>query len=228
MAFDRTPELVSIVVPSYNQAKYAEECFESLRKQTYPRIELVMVDDASTDGFDKQVERWAQSFKPHSVVTIRLPRRVGYAGALTIGMFLTRGEYIAIQDLDDFSHRERIEKQVNFLKEHLDIDLVGTNMEFFRGKLFKTRRACNWIEFGDDINKSFALGRPAMCLSTVLFRGVIFDYLGGLTRQHNGTEDVDLIRKYITNGISVDNLPEVLYYARQHDGQRSRSLDIDE
>ncbi|WP_067619931.1 glycosyltransferase family 2 protein [Alicyclobacillus acidiphilus] len=226
MSFDRAPELVSVVIPGCNQAQYADDCFGSLLRQTYRNIEIVVVDDASTDGLEHRVSGFQEAAAAAgiAVVSVRLPRRIGYAGALTIGMFLTRGEYIALQDLDDISDPKRFEMQVDYLKSHPDIDLVGTNVEWFHDNDFQRRTVCYWIEYGNDIKESLALGRPSLCTSSILFRGVVFDNLGGLTRTPYGSEDVNLIRKYVINGIAIDNLREVLYYARQHGHQRSRLI----
>lgn len=228
MIFPRVPGLVSIVIPSYNYARYVPQCLESIRQQTYENIEIIFVDDASTDDTCRALERWKESWSPFNslpnIISIRLPRHIGYAGVLTLGFFLTNGEYIAIQDLDDLSVPTRIEAQVNHLKSHPDIDLVGTNIEFFDDDQFDERVPCDWIEYGDEIQRSLVLGRPALCMSSVLFKGVIFDYLGGLTREPLGLEDSEFLKKLNDNQIGIDNIQDVLYYARNHAQQRSRRL----
>lgn len=228
MVFPRVSGLVSVVIASYNYARYIPQCLESLCGQTYPHMEIVIVDDASTDDTSFAIESWKTNLDSATVspaiVSMRLPRHVGYAGALTTGFFLAQGEYIAVQDFDDLSAPSRIEKQVNHLKHNTDVDLIGTNVEIFEDGHFDRRTKSNLIEYGEDIQKSFLLGRPAICMSSVLFRGIIFDYLGGLTREHLGMEDHHFISKCAANGIGIDNIRDVLYYTRDHVDRRSRQI----
>ncbi|MDO7205493.1 glycosyltransferase [Paraclostridium bifermentans] len=67
------------------------------------------------------------SFKNDNYIKlIELPKNVGFSGAVTYGLFLAQGEYIAMHDGDDRSHKDRIKKQVSFLNEHKEISAVGT------------------------------------------------------------------------------------------------------
>lgn len=113
-------------------------------KQTYPHIEIIVVDDASTDQTRRVVQKWIQTskvnrIKGRKVVLIPLPRNLGFAGAVTTGMFATRGEIIAFQDSDDLSHPKRIQKQVQYLRKHPNIDLVGTNYAAFQDGNFRDK-----------------------------------------------------------------------------------------
>lgn len=116
----REKNLVSIIVTSFNRENYIKECLESILAQTYRDIEIILVDDCSTDKTLEvfhEFQREAVEKRPEMkdrIIAISLPRNVGYAGPLTLGMFLSKGEFIAIQDSDDLSHPERIEKQVSY------------------------------------------------------------------------------------------------------------------
>jgi len=225
MIYNRIPGLVSVVIPSYNYARYAVECLDSLRAQRYKDVEIVLVDDCSTDSTVTVVESWANHFngKGCNFTMVKLPRHVGYAGALTIGFYLTTGEYIAIQDLDDISAPDRIQKQIDFLAAS-ELDMVGTNVAEFTDGQFDRRTVVDWISVQDDIKESYLLGRPAVCSSTLLFKGIVFDMVGGLSRHTPGLEDMQFIKKCMESGAEVGNLPEVLYYARMHPAQRFREI----
>lgn len=229
MIFPRVPGLVSIVVACYNTAPYVRECLESLRRQTYDKIEVIVVDDGSTDDTASIVEAWMESVGTtdwvQNVMLVRLPRHVGYAGALTTAFFLANGEFIAVQDADDVSLSFRIQKQVDYLKRNADVDLVGTNLDLFDDGNFQARTPANWIEYGEDIRDSSVLSRQAVCISTLLFRGIVFDYVGGLTRHPLGMEDLRFINKCFANGVGINNVPDILYHARCHPGQRCRRID---
>lgn len=223
--YHRTNGLVSVVITNYNNQKYIEECLDSILKQTYKDIELILIDDASTDNSDEIIRKWIKKnvnkFKKNDLFTyIKLPRNIGFSGAITLGFFLARGEFIAVQDGDDISHEERIKRQVNYLRKNNNISVVGTNYNIFENNLKKLEKA-NWLKYGvDKIRESYKKGNHCVCHGTILFRGKVFDKLGGLTRKFDGAEDYEVISKFINEG--VENLKETLYYYRAHPNQRSR------
>lgn len=228
MVYARIQGLVSVVLSVYNKLPYLEECLDGIRSQTYPLWELILVDDASTDGSYELAARWLDANEPllsggKGVCLLRLPRNSGYAGAVTAGMYLSKGEYIAIHDADDLSHPERLAKQVAYLNAHPDIDLVGTNYEVFEDGYPERRMKANWLRYGEQIGKVYAAGGHCICHGTAMMRGTLFDRIGGHTRRIEGAEDYEFIAKAIKPGArNVENLPEVLYYYRKHVQQRSR------
>lgn len=227
MPFQRVPGLVSMVITVYNKLPYLADCLTSLLNQTYTNWELILVDDASTDGSYEFVLNWLNENEPllreRGIYTIRLPRNSGYAAAITAGMYLSKGEFIAIQDADDLSHPERLAKQVRYLSQNPQIDLLGTNYEVFEDGKPERRMPVYWLKYGSQIGKVYAEGGHCICHGTVMFRGKVFDQLGGHTRRIEGAEDYEFIAKVIKPGAkNVDNLREVLYYYRKHQKQRSR------
>lgn len=229
MSFQRVPGLVSIVITVYNKVPYLTDCLTSLLSQTYPSWELILIDDASTDGSYEHVMNWLNSNEPllregKGIYTLRLPRNTGYAGAITAGMYLAKGEFIAIQDADDLSHPERLARQVHYLNNNPQIDLLGTNYEVFEDGQPDRRKPVYWLKYGDQIGKVYAKGGHCICHGTAMFRGIVFDRIGGHTRRIEGAEDYEFIAKVIKPGArNVDNLREVLYYYRKHQQQRSRN-----
>lgn len=222
----RIPELTSVVVTSYNYARFARSCIASLARQTYGAIEVIVVDDASTDDSLEVLEECKAAFcteRPNaSFVTVVLPRHVGYAGALTIGFFLTQGEYIAVQDLDDLSHEDRIARQVEVLRHRASLGLVGSAFAYFQDGHLSHPRPADWIRYAGELVRTYTFGGTCMCGSTLLFRGELFDQVGGLTRCAEGAEDAEFIRMAIERGFEADNVPDTLYFARIHPSQRSR------
>lgn len=228
MSFHRVPGLVSIVITVYNKLPYLKDCLTSLLDQTYSSWELIIIDDASTDGSYEYIVNWLNNNEPllregKGIYTLRLPRNAGYAGAITAGMYLAKGEFIAIQDADDLSHPERLSRQVRYLKEHPEIELLGTNYEVFEDGQPERRTPVYWLKYGDQIGRIYAKGGHCICHGTAMFRGAVFDRIGGHTRRIEGAEDYEFIAKVIKPGAkNVDNLREVLYYYRKHPKQRSR------
>lgn len=218
--------LVSIVVTNYNNEAYIKECLDSLRKQTYQEIELIIVDDCSSDNSRHLIRKWKHHYKhrlKHRILFVPLPRNVGFASAITVGMSLARGEFVAMQDGDDVSHRQRIEKQVAYLRQHPSIGLLGTNYESFHSVNPERRTKPSWLAFSrEKIRRVYAAGGHCISHGTMIFRGRWFDKLGGPSRSAEGAEDYEMIAKCINHGCQVMNLQEVLYYYRMHSKQRSR------
>lgn len=219
--------LVSIIVTNYNNSSYIEACLNSLRTQTYRDVELIVVDDGSRDSSRHVIRRWKEANRSqlrHRMVLLTLPRNVGFAGAVDIGMYLARGEFIAMQDGDDISHPNRISKQVAYMRAHPKTDIVGTNYETFRHRPSGRGTRPNWLAFTPLRVKSiYRSGGHCVSHGTILFKATVFDKLGGPTRRMKGAEDYEMISKCVGSGGTVTNLRDVLYYYRAHAGQRSRS-----
>ncbi|MDF2681203.1 MAG: glycosyl transferase [Brevibacillus sp.] len=225
MEIERVKDLVSVVITNYNRADYLLECLDSILLQTYQRWELIFIDDASTDDsvmiLNEWVRRHQASFGENQVTVHILPRNVGYSGAINVGFYLARGEFIAVQDSDDYSHVLRLERQVKFLQEHPDIELVGTNYYAFPSETPSKRELSTWIKYGDEIKKVYGNGGHCVCHGTIMFRGRLFDQIGGPTRRIKGAEDYEFIAKSLNARAKIENIPEALYYYRLHANQRS-------
>lgn len=99
-------ELISIIVPVYNVEQYLEQCVESLIHQTYKNLEILLIDDGSTDASGTICDRYAKQDK-----RIRVVHQVnqGAAIARNSGIKLAKGEYLAFVDSDDYVHSQFIE-----------------------------------------------------------------------------------------------------------------------
>lgn len=223
---EREEGLVSVVIPCYNAALFIEDCLNGLLFQTYKNMEVIIVNDASTDHTQQLVEKWVENTKPFfKTIICNLPVNTGFAGAITTGYFMSSGEYIAVNDADDISHPLRLEKQVDFLLKNLDYDLIGTNYVSFDDFNKKdVGKKANWLHYGDSIRKVYARGEHCICHGTILFRGKAFDMLGGPTRRIHGAEDYEFIVKFLNANLKIENLKDVLYYYRNHNQQRSKAF----
>ncbi|EJL32898.1 glycosyltransferase family 2 protein [Brevibacillus sp. BC25] len=226
MAKQRIDGLVSVVITNFNRAAYIRECLDSILQQTYENWEIILIDDASTDQSVEVAREWLEQnerFFPedNQVLIHALPRNVGFAGAINIGHYMSRGEFIANQDSDDFSHVLRLSRQVEYLKSQPQIDLVGTNYYAFSSDHPEKKDLATWIRYGDDIRKVYGSGGHCVCHGTCMFRGRLFDQVGGPTRRIDGAEDYEFIAKALNARAGVNNIAEALYYYRIHAEQRS-------
>lgn len=107
-------DLVSIITPTYNCAKFIGATIESVLNQTYQNFEMIIVDDASKDNTEEVVN----SFKDKRIKYIRLSKNSGPAVARNRAMEEAKGKYMAFLDSDDLWKREKLEKQINFIKKN--------------------------------------------------------------------------------------------------------------
>ncbi len=144
--------LVSVVIPVYNQAPYIEQTIQSVFTQTYPNFELIIVDDASTDGTDKTIAEFADDPK---VSIYRNEKNLECARTRNLGYSKARGIYCSNLDGDDTLEQEYLEKCVEVLESHPDAAFVYTRVNKMDSKGSKRPRRRDRIPhrqnyFGDE------------------------------------------------------------------------------
>ena len=202
-----TPPRVSVVLCVYNQAAYVAEAIASILGQTLTDLELIVVDDGSTDSSPEVV----RGFTDPRVRYVRNERNLGHAGSLNRGVALARGRYLAIMDSDDISLPERLARQVDFLDAHPDVAMCGSWVETF-GARTEVRRfptepavlAVSLLLCCPFSTPTVMLRREAMLPEGFDPRGLAFDYAYWVE---------------VANRAPVANLPEVLLKYRLHAGQ---------
>ena len=103
---------VSVIVPVYNSSKYLEECINSVIKQTYKNLEIIIVNDKSTDNSLSIINL----FNDKRIKVINLDENSGVSNARNKGVELSTGDLICFLDSDDYWNLKKIEKQVKFIK----------------------------------------------------------------------------------------------------------------
>lgn len=107
-------DLISVIVPVYNVAKYLDACIVSIQKQTYTNLEILLIDDGSTDGSGDICDKYALTDKRIKVIH---QRNVGLSATRNKGISISRGEYISFVDSDDFINKRFIETMYNIMIE---------------------------------------------------------------------------------------------------------------
>lgn len=121
-------ELISVIVPVYNVEKYIEKCLESIINQTYRNIEIILVDDGSTDNSGKICDDYA---KKYSNITVIHKLNGGLSDARNAGMKIAKGEFICFFDSDDWVEIDILEKAYNKLYENKsDVVIWGFSKDF--------------------------------------------------------------------------------------------------
>jgi glycosyltransferase involved in cell wall biosynthesis len=112
--------LVSVLIPTFNYAHYIQECIESVRQQELENVEIIVVDDCSTDDTEAVVA----ALRAEDLRYVRHERNRGPAGARNTGLRLARGRYVALLDADDAMNPDNLSRKVEVLDRHPDVVLV--------------------------------------------------------------------------------------------------------
>lgn len=181
--------LVSAVITTYNRAEYLKRALKSVVAQTYKNMEIIIVDDCSTDETQKVLSELKK--ENSKIIIIRNKANLGQTKSANRGIRTAKGKYIARLDDDDFwCDAKKLEKQVDFLEENPEYGLVG-------GGLIKIDE--NGKEFvrllppeKDEDIRNVILVNNVFAHSTVVFRKDIFKRVGGYDEQFIFGEDMDL------------------------------------
>jgi glycosyltransferase involved in cell wall biosynthesis len=130
--------LVSVIVPLFNKEKYIEFTLQSIVDQTYTNLELIIIDDGSTDSSLEVARNFLRENRSRFANVILHSRpNTGQTRARKEGIDFANGEYIAFLDSDDVWHPDKVEKQVDQLKKYTNLDIVLCNyMMLYKGHRF--------------------------------------------------------------------------------------------
>lgn len=183
---------VSIIVTTYNSAKFIENCIDSLLNQTVNNIEIIVVDDASTDNTVKILKKYS------TIKTIELSKNNGTYYARNIGIAQSSGKFITFQDSDDWSHPERVSKQLQHLLDQPKT--VANFSNFFRVDESTGLPSCR---------QNYPLLR--LNISSMMIRKEVLEEVGGFDDKHRVESDKRLLNKILSNygenSISYIKLP---------------------
>jgi glycosyltransferase involved in cell wall biosynthesis len=201
--------LVSCIVPVFNGERYLAEALQSIAGQTYRPIEILVVDDGSTD----RTPEIAAQFSP-GVRCLR-QANAGPAAARNRGLDAAAGEFVAFLDADDLWHPEKLARQVEHFGARPDLDMSLTLVQNF------------WVpelaEEGAEL-AGHRVAQPAPGFSPValLARRSLFDEVGRFEESWRHIHDTEWFVRARDCGKISDVLPEVLVRRRLHPDNRSR------
>jgi glycosyltransferase involved in cell wall biosynthesis len=211
------PPLVSVIIPVYNGERYLRQALDSALEQTYPAIEVVAVDDGSTDTSPAILASYGGRIR-----VVRQTNR-GVAEARNVGLRVARGSYLAFLDQDDWWLPEKIECQVERFQLEPDVGLVHTNVVAYNEVLASYADHINCLTpeyYTGDCFERLLLEGNALVNSGVMVRKEVLDDVGLLDTQivGNTIQDYDLwlrvARKY-----TLAYVPKPLVVYRLHPQQ---------
>lgn len=207
--------LVSVVVPTFNRAKQTIAAIESVLAQTYPNIEIVVVDDGSTDGSNLEIQRYIeQRIGEGHQVSMACQANQGASVARNTGISKARGEYIAFLDSDDCWVAEKLEYQLQALERFKDecgvcfTDARLVNNSGLDISSFQAHRRNYQQVMGIDrqASRSLAESFSGFWVSSLLVRADIARQIGGFSPDVSFVEDRDFhFRLSLVTGIAYVN-----------------------
>lgn len=201
--------VVSVVIPVYNAAAYLDEAITSVLEQTYRPVEIILVDDGSTDGSAEVAARYDVSVHYH------YQDNAGIGAARNQGVRLATGALLAFLDADDLWPPDKLAWQVEALALRPAVDLVFGQMEhFFSPELDEAAQARIVLPVG---------AAPSYFPSAMLARRASFDRVGEFATHWRVGEFVDWYQRALQAGLQAHMLPQVVLRRRIHATNTTRS-----
>lgn len=214
-------ELVSIVMAAYNAESTIRETMESLLAQTYPLKEIIVTNDGSRDATGSILDEFAASHP--GVVRALHQENKGQAVARNAAIAHAKGDYVAFMDADDVWAPQKIQRQVQHLRDHPAVGLVYTEGMTITKDGKKIAPFDYSKEFtGKCFDQLFL--RNNIIGSSVMVRKRVLDDVGAFTPQLRACENWELWTR-ISRKYELDFIDEELAYYRQHGNNMSRNID---
>jgi glycosyltransferase involved in cell wall biosynthesis len=214
---------VSVIIPLYNREKYIAETVQSVLSQTYPNIELIVVDDGSTDNSRQVLDQFGSQLilLEH---TDRLNK--GQSATINLGLLHAIGKYVAILDSDDLFAPEKIRTQVEYLENKNDIGLVYSNGYYIYEN---GRKPCRFYDqyHEENSNPAKVLLNCYFALPTnALIRRAVFDKTGFFDENLRSGQDHDMAIRVaeVTKLAYIDKM--LFFYRRHTDSISVKSADL--
>lgn len=211
-------KLISVIMGVYNCASTLEEAVNCIINQTYPKWELIMCDDASTDDTYTVAKKYAQMY-PDKIFLLQNKKNHGLNYTLNKCLKSARGEFIARMDGDDLCSRDRFAQEIEVFEKEPEISIVSTGMQYFDesgvwGQVLKK-------EYPD---KMEFLNETPFCHAPCMVRKKAYDAVGGYSEAKRllRVEDYHLWMKMMETGFKGKNIQKCLYQMRDDRNAFSR------
>lgn len=215
--------LVSVIIPVYNGEKFIDACLDSIQQQTYRPIEIIVVNDGSTDTTALRAE--GHGSKPVVVTTLNCH----LSSARNTGIRRARGDYIAFCDVDDLWLPEKLEKQVGRLSASPDIGLVFTAVVIIGDSVDKQKkRHAGLLErkFNKGDQHAVLAQKNIIAPSSVVLRRSVLDRTGFFDESLFSCEDWDLWLRIAKNNIRMYRIGLPLTLYRRHGANMSKKIEV--
>ncbi len=213
-------KLVSIIIPAWNAEEYIKESLDSALNQTYQNIEVVVVNDGSTDG----TENILKTYLGNPKFKYLKHENLGLAAARNTGIKNSSGEFVALLDSDDIFLPEKIEKQVRALEKNPEFDICYSDLLHFTDNNPREFFHHRYQYFSGDLFSAL-LRRQFINPLTVFIKKSVFDKFGFFDEKLRRSEDWDLWLRFARAGVKFYYLNEILAHYRIRSIGNLSSLD---
>ncbi|GHT90739.1 alpha-1,3-rhamnosyltransferase WapR [Betaproteobacteria bacterium] len=207
------PPLVTVIIASYNHAPYIEACILSVLGQTYPKVELLVIDDGSTDDSVWRIQR----LQHEHGFDFQTQQNQGLTRTLNAAIARAKGSLIAPFGSDDLMLPERLSKQVAYMEGKPEVGICAGNIELMdaQGKPYPVKRPRDIPFRRLDFDDVFMERKPYPPAPTLLFRKKVLEEVGGFNPEIR-LEDLYIELKITHAGYYIDCLGETLARYRKH------------
>lgn len=215
---------LAVILPAYNAEAYLAECLDSLLNQTFQDFCILAINDASIDNTSKILESYAKMDPRLRVYHFTQNQGEPSAGKLAKDILnYMNVEYVARMDADDICAPHRFEKQIQYLDNHPEIDILGSNAVLFNHEQTDKSPEISDLPLLDkDIKAHFSLARGHMINPSTMWRHSSIKGLGLNYAQTATAPDFHMWIQCALNGKTFANLPEPLLFYRVHSEQESQ------
>jgi glycosyltransferase involved in cell wall biosynthesis len=210
---------VSVIIPTYNSAKYILDAIESVFAQTYSNLEIIVVNDGSTDTTKDILRPYRNEF------VYLEQNNAGPAAARNFGIDNARGDFISFLDSDDIWAANKLERQMEVFFSNPDVGMVYSKFVDFHDRSRKELSVYP-RELHSGMLFDLLLTTPLLLLSSIVVRTKILKELGGFDEGLITAEDTHLYLR-IARNYRIIGVPDILVRRRIHDHNLSFRVDVD-
>lgn len=217
--------LVSVIMPVYDRVNVVGDAIDSVLNQTYKNLELIIVDDGSTDGSVKLIEGYAE--RDSRIKFIKHSENQGVCRSRNDGLEQAKGKYIFYLDSDNTWELEYLKTMVGAYIELPDADAL------YSGQYISddSKSPVSKVRFGV-LNKGLLFNRNFIDLNSFTHKKKVYDKIGGFRESLERNVDYDLVLRLVDNNFKLYSVPVILsnYYMKNSDNRISDNLgyDLDE
>jgi len=224
--------LISVVIPCFNYGWLLAETLDSLLLQTFKNWEAIIIDDGSTDNTFEVVERYISIDERFHYV---YQKNRGMSAARNRGLLQARGKYIQFLDSDDMLAPRKLEKQVAFLEVNDDVDLIYSDMRYFKHeKMHIISRSSDmqdttWMAEVDGQGNDLIdvlVEKCIMVINAPLIKSSVFDLVGKFSEDMRSVEDWEFWIRCAIAGtrFHYDKDPDMWALVRIHPASTSQNM----
>lgn len=200
---------VSVIVPVYNGEAFVREALASVRSQSVPPLETIVVDDGSTD-------RTGTLLQDEPGVTLLRQKNAGASAARNAGLARASGEWIAFLDADDIWTPCKLEKQLSLALAQPEHGMIaGRHLPF----LEPGTKCPAWLN-----PQHLTDGTQSFVSSVLLFRRALLDRIGPFNESLRFAEDFEWVARARTAGVLIGSVPDIVLHRRVHASNTSHQL----